>query len=294
MNIYNAFNRSGKKVYMALASQPRLIAVLIACAFSLFGSLAIAAPPAITGHWIQGGLLQGKVAPGSSVEFMGREVRVDQDGLFVVGLGRDAPATVELVVRDADNKRSSYQYSVEQRQYDEQIVNGVPQRTVTPAPDVLDRIRREAAMVKKARADDEPRRDFMAGFKRPLEGRISGVYGSRRVYNGTPGRPHYGLDIAAPTGELVYAPAPGVVKLTHDDMYYSGGTLVVDHGHGLTSTFIHLSEVLVKTGDRVEQGDPIAKVGASGRATGPHLDWRINWFGVRLDPALALEQFPSP
>ncbi len=271
-----------------------MIAMLIAGAFTLFTSLAIAAPPEMTGRWIQGGLLQGRVEPGAAVEFMGRNVRVDQDGLFIVGLGRDAPETVELIVRNADNSQSSYQYRVEQRQYDEQIVNGVPQRTVTPAPDVLDRIRREAAMVKKARADDEPRQDFLAGFKRPLEGRISGVYGSRRVYNGTPGRPHYGLDIAAPTGELVYAPAPGVVKLTHDDMYYSGGTLVVDHGHGLSSTFIHLSEVLVKDGDRVEQGDHIAKVGASGRATGPHLDWRINWFGVRLDPALALEQFPPP
>jgi len=256
--------------------------------------LVQAADIQMTGLWSQGGLLRGYVKPTDHVEFMGRKVRVAPDGLFVIGLGRDAPSEVEVVVRDNTGVEIRYQYSVVQREYNEQIVNGVPQRTVSPpAPEVLDRIRRESALVKKARADDEHKKDFLMGFRRPLEGVISGVYGSRRVYNGTPGRPHYGLDIAAPKGELVFAPAPGVVKLTHDDMYYSGGTLIVDHGHGVTSSFIHLSEILVQTGDRIETGDPIAKVGSTGRATGPHLDWRINWFDVRLDPALVMEHFPS-
>ena len=246
----------------------------------------------LQGQWIQGGLLQGRVQPTDSVEFMGRKVRVAGNGLFVIGLGRDAPKQVELVVRDSAGIDTRHEFSVEQREYNEQIINGVPQRTVTPPAEVLERIRHEVELVKKARAGDDHRQDFLAGFRRPLEGKISGVYGSRRVYNGTPGRPHYGLDIAAPMGEPVYAPAAGMVKLVHDDMYYSGGTLIVDHGHGLSSTFIHLSKILVKDGERVESGDPIAEVGAGGRATGPHLDWRINWFDVRIDPALVLDNFP--
>jgi len=188
----------------------------------------------------------------------------------------------------------SYSYPVAQREYKVQRVNGVPQRTVTqPSAEVLERIRNEGHLVRQARADNDPREDFLQGFIKPLEGPITGVYGSQRVYNGVPKNPHYGLDIARPTGTVVVAPAPGIVKLVHADMYYSGGTLVLDHGYGLTSSFIHLSGALVKEGQRVEAGEPIAKVGSSGRATGPHLDWRVNWFSVRLDPALVLEFFPA-
>ena len=246
----------------------------------------------IRGSVSQGGLLLGKVSPAEKVEFMNRQVRVSAEGWFVVGLGRNAPEEVELRVHSPDGESASYRFQVIQRQYKEDRVEGVPQKTVTPPPEVLERIRQEAALVRQARADDEQFQYFLAGFRKPAEGRISGVYGSRRVYNGTPGRPHYGLDIAAPTGTPVYAPASGVVKLVHDDMFYSGGTLVIDHGHGLTSTFIHLSEVLARPGEHVDSGELIARIGASGRATGPHLDWRINWFDVRLDPALVLQYFP--
>ena len=125
---------------------------------------------------------------------------------------------------------------------------------------------------------------FLSDFQWPLTGRISGVYGSQRVYNGKPGRPHYGVDVARPTGTVVVAPADAVVTLVQQNNYYSGGTLIMDHGYGVSSTMIHLSEVLVNDGQTVKQGDPVAKVGASGRATGPHLDWRLNWFEVKLDP----------
>ena len=246
----------------------------------------------ISGVWSQGGLLVGRVAPEDSVVFMGRQVRLSNDGVFVIGLGRDAPAEAVVTVTSALGEQQ-HRFSVAQRSYREEIIEGVPQRTVTPPQEVLARIRKEAAMVKQARTNDTDIRHFLAGFTLPAQGRISGVYGSRRVYNGTPGRPHFGLDIAAPTGTPVYAPASGEVRLTHEDMYYSGGTLIIDHGHGVSSTFIHLSEVLVSPGDIVTQGDLIARIGSSGRATGPHLDWRINWFDVRLDPALVLEQFPS-
>ena len=247
----------------------------------------------LKGELVQGGMLIGQVTPGEQVEVMGRPVRVDDQGLFVFGLGRDAPAEIKLTHTNGGNEVTTFSYAVEQRVYREQRVEGVPQKTVTPPPEVLERIRREATLVREARTVDGRRTDFLTGFVKPLEGPITGVYGSRRVYNGTPGNPHYGLDIAAPTGTEVFAPAPGVVTLVHRDMFYSGGTLLIDHGYGISSTFIHLSELLVEEGQQVAPGDPVARVGATGRATGPHLDWRINWFDVRLDPALVLDQFPA-
>lgn len=259
----------------------------------------------LSGDVIQGALLLGKVAPGTSVELIhaakggdsnekvhSRTIRVEQDGSFVFGLGRDTPPEITLLTSSSGGVKGTHVFAVKQRQYREQRIEGVPQKTVTPPPEVLERIRREVRLVKQARSGDSKHRDFLAGFVKPLEGPITGVYGSRRVYNGTPGRPHYGLDIAAPIGTDVIAPAPGVVTLVHEDMFYSGGTLIIDHGQGVSSTFIHLSDVVATLGQRVETGDVIARVGATGRATGPHLDWRINWFDVRLDPSLVLESFP--
>ena len=147
-------------------------------------------------------------------------------------------------------------------------------------------------MVKQARKDLTESLDFLDGFQRPIQGPVTGVYGSQRFYNGVPKSPHYGVDYAAPTGTLVMAPASGVVRLAHRDLFYSGGTLIVDHGHGLSSTFLHLSDILVEQGVRVERGKPIARVGATGRATGPHLDWRRNWRQVRIDPVLVLQALP--
>src|SRR5690606_22525561 len=158
--------------------------------------------------------------------------------------------------------------------------------TVTPPPEVAARIEREALQVAAARAIDSDLQTFLDGFAWPLTGRISGVYGSQRIYNGKPGRPHFGVDVAAPVGTRVRAPADGAVILAEPDLFFSGGTLIVDHGYGVSSTLMHLSTVLVKTGDRVLAGQEVAEVGPTGRASGPHLDWRINWFNVRLDPQL--------
>ncbi|MGB5096876.1 MAG: M23 family metallopeptidase [Porticoccaceae bacterium] len=263
-----------------------------------FAGILLAVPAAraddgleFQGIWRQGGMVIGRVAPTARVTFDRKSVPVAPDGHFVVGLGRDAPATMTLVVTDPMGPRH-YRFDVERRSYAVQRVDGVPESTVTPPPEVMDRIRREQELVDRARAVNSPRRDFLAGFSRPLDGPITGVYGSLRVYNGVPRNPHFGLDIAAPAGTLVRAPAPGVVRLAQPDLYFSGGTLIVDHGQGLTSSFIHLSAILVKEGDELARGDPIARVGATGRATGPHLDWRMNWFDVRLDPALVLQYFP--
>jgi len=269
----------------------RLQLMGLLCLWPLFsGSSALALE--LKGDLSQGGLLIGQVLPGTSVALMDRKVSVDKDGSFVFGLGRNAPSEIKLVTTSDKGEKKVHVLAVAQREYREQRIEGVPQKTVTPPAEVLERIRREAALVKQARRGDSSLQDFLAGFVKPLEGPITGVYGSRRVYNGTPGRPHYGLDIAAPTGTEVYAPAPGIVRLAHEDMFYSGGTLIVDHGQGVSSTFIHLSEVVAIPGQRVEAGELIARVGATGRATGPHLDWRINWFDVRVDPDLVLKSFP--
>ena len=133
---------------------------------------------------------------------------------------------------------------------------------------------------------------FLEGFVRPIQGQITGIYGSQRIYNGTPGRPHYGIDYAAPSGSKIFAPAPGIIRLSESDLFYSGGTIILDHGYGISSSFLHLSQVLVEVGDRVNFGDVIGLVGSTGRSTGPHLDWRMNWFDVRIDPEIVLDVLP--
>ena len=245
------------------------------------------------GSWQQGGLVLGKVQPGATIRYQGESLKVSADGQFLVGFSRSAPPVSTFVVTAANGVSTESQYAIAARTYDVQKVEGVPQRTVEPPAEQLQRIRSDSALVNKARRPVTDRTDFLGGFIKPLEGPITGVYGSQRVYNGVPKSPHYGLDYAAPTGSIVMAPAAGVVRLAHRDLFYSGGTLIVDHGHGLTSSFLHLSDILVAEGSRVQRGDPIARVGATGRATGPHLDWRMNWLNVRIDPALVLESFPA-
>lgn len=244
------------------------------------------------GSWQQGGLLLGTVPKGYSVEYQKKPLKISREGFFLLGLGRDAESTVMLTVIDAQGNRILETFDVSSREYQIQRIEGVPQHTVTPPDDVLERIRHESALVKKARSMVSDSEDFLVGFSKPIEGRVTGIYGSQRIYNGVPKSPHYGVDYAAPTGENVMAPAAGIVRLAHGDMFYSGGTLIIEHGHGLSSSFLHLSKIHVQEGDRIEGGDIIGEVGATGRATGPHLDWRMNWHQVRIDPALVLKHFP--
>ena len=261
-----------------------------------FASAPVAAETGVRldGPRTQGGLLRGRVPPGSTIEYEGDPVRVSEDGWFLVGFGRDAPPEAELVVVFPDGRREAQVLKVTRREYDIQRIDGLPPRKVTPRTEEdLARIRAEVEMVKKARAIDDPRADFLGGFRWPIKGRISGVYGSQRILNGEPRRPHFGIDIAAPAGTKVAAPADGVVTLVHPDMFFSGGTMIVDHGHGLSSAFLHLSRILVEEGARVTQGQPIAEVGSTGRSTGPHLDWRMNLFGRRIDPALLVGPMPK-
>ncbi|MFL0797133.1 MAG: M23 family metallopeptidase [Cellvibrionaceae bacterium] len=247
----------------------------------------------IEGQWRQGHILKGKVTEGSQVEFEGRKVRVAEDGRFLLGLDRDAPDTVSLKVTSSEGNEQVTSYQVEQREYKIQRINGIKKKHMAPNKEQLDRIWKENAAIKKARQKDLARRDFEEQFKWPLLGPISGVYGSQRIFNGEPRRPHYGVDVARPTGTVVVAPVTGIVTFAHDDMYFSGGTLVVDHGHGLSSSFIHLNKILVEVGQEVAQGEPIAEVGATGRVTGPHLDWRMNWFDKRVDPTVLVPPMPK-
>lgn len=246
----------------------------------------------VNGNLTQGGLAIGKTAPGATVYFQGRPIQVSPAGLFVIGFDRDAGPEATIEIRPHSGRIETHALTIAGRTYPIQRIEGLPQGKVTPAAADLSRIREEIALVDAVRLKDDPRQDFTQRFIWPVVGRISGVYGSQRILNGTPKRPHYGVDIAAPTGTPVRAPADGVVSLVHDDMFYSGGTLIVDHGHGITTSYLHLHQILVKTGQTVRQGQVIAQVGATGRVTGPHLHWGMNWFDTRLDPSLMVPPMP--
>lgn len=242
----------------------------------------------LTGELTTGALIRGQVPPGSQVWLNERPLSVSGAGDFVFGFGRDAEADQKLRVRYPDGREETRPLRLARRDYPVQRINGVAQKYVEPDPKQVERIKSENQLVREARERHLDRRDFLQSFIWPAKGPISGVFGSQRIFNGQPRAPHYGVDVAAPAGAPVVAPAAGVVTLAHPDMFLSGGTLILDHGHGVSSTFIHLSEILVKPGQEVRQGELIARVGATGRATGPHLHWAMNWFDVRLDPALVV------
>lgn len=238
----------------------------------------------------QGGLVLGKVPPGSTVRYAGRDLRVSGYGTVVFGVGRDEPGPLEVEIKRPDGIRDAAQIAVTPREWPQEQVNGVPPKTVNPPPAIAERIKREQALVTAARVRNDDRTDFAKPFVWPVQGRISGRFGNARVYNGQPGAGHSGMDIAVPAGTPVKAPAAGVVTFAAPDLYLTGGTLLLDHGFGVSSNFLHLSRIDAKVGDRVEQGQIIAAVGATGRATGPHLHWGMNWFDVRIDPLLVLER----
>lgn len=248
-------------------------------------------PIELRGKLIQGALIVGKVMTESSVSLNNRSIPVAKDGTLVFAFDRDEPLSATLIVTPRGQSPCVQTLSLTAREYQIQRVEGISKKVMKPEALDYERIAQETALVKAARAKRSDREDFLTGFSIPVDGPVTGVYGSQRFYNGKPGRPHYGVDYAAPIGTPVKAPAPGKVVLVHPEMFYSGGTLIVDHGMGVFSTFIHLSKVLVKEGDEISPGDVIAEVGKTGRATGAHLDWRINWLDVRVDPQQVLSDF---
>ncbi|MHB0777505.1 M23 family metallopeptidase [Halomonas sp. WWR20] len=238
----------------------------------------------------QGAMVIGKVPPGSRVEYSGRQLRVTDYGTVVFGVARDASGHRTVQVTPPGGATQTASIAVAPRDWPIERINGVPPRTVSPPPEIAERIRREQARVSEARTRDDDRVGFAQYFIWPVEGRISGRFGNQRVYNGTPGSAHSGMDIAVPKGTPVKAPADGVVTFADPDLYLTGGTLLLDHGFGISSNFLHLSRLDVKIGDHVKQGEVIGAVGATGRATGPHLHWGMNWLDVRIDPLLVLER----
>lgn len=277
----------------------RLSAALSLLLLSFLARADETLPPGVlsyAGDLTPGGMIRGQVVPGASLRLNGNPVAVDDEGRFVLGFDRDAALEqrLEVMLPGSAATLHALRWTLTPRQFDIQRIEGIPQRIMSPSEADLERIRKETELTRQARAQRSPRQDYAGAFIWPAIGPITGVYGSQRIYNGEPRRPHYGLDIAAPKGTLVLAPAGGRVTLAHEDMFYSGGTIIIDHGMGVSSTFLHLDAVLVEEGDNVAQGHPIGRVGATGRATGPHLDWRMNWQDARLDPQLLMADVPMP
>lgn len=243
----------------------------------------------LTGKAEQGGILVGRTSPGNAVTLDDRAVPVDRDGRFLLGFAREAAPSAVLAVAG-----TRHEIAIAPRDWDIQRIDGLPQAKVTPDFAALARIKDEAALVASKRAIVSPNALFVSGLIEPAEGRISGVFGSQRVLNGEPRSPHSGVDIAAPTGTPVRSVADGVVSLAHDDLYFTGLTVMIDHGLGLQTVYAHLSRMDVAEGETVSAGQIIGAIGASGRATGPHLHWGATWLDVRLDPATVMAVLGRP
>ena len=239
----------------------------------------------LRGSMEQGSLVVGTAGPGTSVSIDKKPVRVTPEGAFAFGFSYDQTKGVDIVARSASGLEIVQVADPVVRHYDVQKINGLPQKFVTPPKDVLERIARENALVGEARKRDSDATAFAQPFDWPAKGILSGTFGSQRIDNGKAMAPHFGVDIAAPEGAPIHAPADGTVTLAEPDFYLTGGTTLLDHGHGVSTTYIHQSALKVKVGDAVKRGDLIGLVGKKGRATGPHLHWAMNWFQIRLDPS---------
>ena len=253
---------------------------------SLFFLLITTSSFAVTfdGKFIQGSFILGKTEPGSEVFIDKKKVKVTPDGYFVFGLGRDRKNDVVITI----NKKKIVK-KVYKRKYNIQRIDGLEEKKVTPPEEVYERIKRENGWIGEVRAINSDLTFFTKKFIVPVENSIiTGVYGSQRILNGKPKWPHYGLDFAADEGTEIKAMLNGTVTLAEPDLFYTGGTLIFDHGHGISTLYMHMEKILVKKGQEVKQGDIIGTVGSTGRATGAHLDVRLNWFQIRLDPATAL------
>ena len=241
------------------------------------------------GKFIQGSFILGKTEPSSKIFIDKKRVKVTSGGFFVFGLGRDRKYDVVITLSKDGNKQKIVK-KVQKRKYNIQRIDGLEEKKVTPPEEVYERIKRENKWIGKARAIDSDLTFFTKKFIIPVENAIiSGVYGSQRILNGKPKWPHYGLDFAADEGTKIKAMLDGTVTLAEPDLFYTGGTLIFDHGHGISTLYMHMEKILVKKGQKVKQGDIIGTVGSTGRATGAHLDVRLNWLQTRLDPATALD-----
>jgi len=246
----------------------------------------------LNGKFTQGALLRGQAPAGAKVTLNGETVQTNKDGKFVVGFEREAPLQQMLVVKLDNGQKWQRDITLEKREYNIQRIDGLEQKMVSPPAEVTARIKKDNINVANARSGNTDLDALFTRFEWPAKGVISGVYGSQRILNGVPKCPHYGLDIANETGTPVYAPVDGVVTMA-DDLYYSGNTLILDHGMRVFSTFLHMDTITVEVGETVKQGEQIGTIGSTGRSTGPHLDWRINLGNTRLDPQTIISGSPE-
>lgn len=255
----------------------------------IFFNVPIAQALDLEGAFKQGGMVIGRDIPNINVFLDDKPVKVGADGRFVFGFGRDAKSTAILKIIYPNGTVIEQTLEIVKQTYNIERIDGLPPETVTIPEEERQRREKERAMVLDARAPVTDATDWDEGFLLPVEGRLSGFYGSQRILNGEPRWPHYGLDIAAPLNTPVKAPAGGIIRLANEAFLLEGGIIIIDHGFGVSSTLMHLASVNVKEGQRVEKGEIVGALGATGRTSGPHVDWRVNWQSVRIDPALLLE-----
>lgn len=265
----------------------------MAAVLCFVATAAWAANLTLDGTLTQGALIRGFAGPGARVTLDGKPVRVAPDGHFIFGFGRDAPPHASLDVTFRNGSHLHRTLAIVPRRYDVRRINNLPPAEVTPPPETLVRIKQEAAEIDRAFARQSDSVAFETPLQWPVTGIITGVYGSQTFLNGQPRQPHLGIDITAPAGTPVKAAAAGAVTLAETGLYFTGGTVIIDHGYGLSTLYIHLQNIAVRPGDRVTQGQIIGELGATGRATGPNLHWGLVWRAVRLDPALAAGPMPQ-
>ena len=251
----------------------------------------IAGARVISGYPIEGNLIIAQTKTGNSINLNNQKINLSEEGMFVIGFDRDSDINLNLEVISSKGEILTTNILPVQRDYQIERIQGIKKSMVQPPKDRLERIQKEINVVKNVRQIVLPMGDFPLGIDWPIVGRISGLFGSQRILNGIPKSPHYGIDIAAPKGTLIKAPASGIVTLV-DNLYYSGLTVILNHGLGVNSTFLHLKSSILEVGDEVDRGELIGTVGSSGRSTGAHLDWRIDWLGKRLDAELLAGPMP--
>ena len=240
------------------------------------------------GKFLQGHYIIGLTDPSAQIIIGNKKVKVSDDGYFVFGIDRDRKFDL-IITKIQDGKKEKIIKKVLKRKYNIQRIDGLEESKVTPPESVYKRIKKENNKIGEARSINSRLPFFKNKFIMPVEGIISGVYGSQRILNGKPKWPHYGIDIAAKQGTMIKSSGSGVVTMAEEDLYYTGGTIIMDHGHGISTIYSHLETIIVSIGDKINQGDIIGTVGSTGRSTGPHLDFRINWFQTRLDPMSVLK-----
>ena len=241
------------------------------------------------GKFNQGSFILGKTNPKAKVKIDNKDVMVTNEGYFAFGIGRDRKNDITIRIIK-DQKKEIIIKKVFKRKYKIQRIDGLPEKKVTPPKEVYERIKRENKLIGEARSIESDLTFFTKKFINPLDKAIvTGVYGSQRILNGRPKWPHYGIDFAAKEGTKIKAMLDGIATMVEPDLFYTGGTLIFDHGHGISTLYMHMKDIYVKKGQKVKQGEVIGTVGSTGRSTGPHLDIRLNWFDVRLDPSTVLD-----